>query len=74
MEIYVHSSDAGQGGRAKRCSAQLLLRRKHASLDERQITHLICARLKYMIDMTFLGGVWGPFIQEKEQEAGPKHG
>ena len=26
-----------------------------------------------MIYMTFLGGVLGPFIQEKEQEAGPKH-
>ena len=41
-------------------------------LDERQITHLICARLN-MIYMTLLGGVLGPFIQEKEQEAGPKH-
>ena len=26
-----------------------------------------------MIFMTFLGGVLGPFLQEKEQEAGPKH-
>ena len=26
-----------------------------------------------MIYMTFLGGVFGPFLQEKEQEAGPKH-
>ena len=26
-----------------------------------------------MIYMTFLGGVLGPFLQEKEQEAGPKH-
>ena len=41
------------------------------SLDERQITHLICARLKYDL-YDFLGGVLGPFIQEKEQEAGPK--
>ena len=23
--------------------------------------------------MTFLGGVFGHFLQEKEQEAGPKH-
>ena len=36
-------------------------------IDDRQITHLICARL-----MTCLGGVFGPLIQEKEQEAGPK--
>ena len=26
-----------------------------------------------MIYMTFLGGVFGPFLQEKEQEAAPKH-
>ena len=41
-------------------------------LDESQITHLICARLKYDL-YDFLGGVLGPFIQEKEQEADPKH-
>ena len=40
--------------------------------DEGQITHLICARLKYDL-YDFLGGVFGPFLQEKEQEAGPKH-
>ena len=42
------------------------------NLDERQITHLICARLKFDL-YDFLGGVLGPFIQEKEQEAGPTH-
>ena len=41
-------------------------------IDERQITHLICARLKYDL-YDFLGGVLGPFIQEEEQEAGRKH-
>ena len=40
-------------------------------LDERQITHLICARLKYDLN-DFFRGVLGPFVQEKEQEAGPK--
>ena len=47
-------------------------RSKTRVLDERQITHLICARLKYDL-YDLLGGVLGPFIQEKEQEAGPKH-
>ena len=41
-------------------------------VDDRQITHLICARLKYDL-YDFFRGVLGPFIQEKEQEAGPKH-
>ena len=41
-------------------------------IDERQIAHLICARLKYDL-YDFFRGVLGPFIQEKEQEAGPKH-
>ena len=40
-------------------------------LDERQIAHLICARLKYDL-YDFFRGVFGPFIKEKEQEAGPK--
>ena len=34
-------------------------RNKSSKIDERQITHLICARLKYMIYMTFLRGVLG---------------
>ena len=38
------------------------------NLDDRQITNLICARLKYDLYDFFRG----PFIQEKEQEAGPK--
>ena len=33
------------------------------SVDERQITHLICARLKYMIYMTFLGEFWACFLK-----------
>ena len=41
-------------------------------VDDRQITHLICARLKYDL-YDFSRGVLGPFVQEKEQEAGPKH-
>ena len=40
--------------------------------DEGQITHLICARLKYDL-YDFFRGCFGPFLQEKEQEAGPKH-
>ena len=40
-------------------------------LDERQITHLICARLKYDL-YDFFRVLGGPFIQEKEQEARPK--
>ena len=34
--------------------------------DDRQITHLICARLNYDLYMTFSGGVFEPFIQEKK--------
>ena len=41
-------------------------------LDEGQITHLICAHLKYDLN-DFFRGVFGLFLQEKEQEAGPKH-
>ena len=41
------------------------------TVDERQITHLICARLKYD-QYDLFRGVVGPFMQEKEQEAGPK--
>ena len=37
-------------------------------LDERQITHLICARLKYDLYDFFRGGGVGPFIQEKERK------
>ena len=36
-------------------------------LDERQITHLICARLKYDL-YDFFRGCFGPFIQEKERK------
>ena len=43
-----------------------------ALLDDRQITHLSCARLKYDL-YDFLGGVFGPCIQAKEQDAGPKN-
>ena len=42
------------------------------AIDEGQITHLICARLKYDL-YDFFRGCFGPFLQGKEQEAGPKH-
>ena len=45
---------------------------KHSKLDEGQITHLICVRLKYDL-YDFFRGCFGPFLQENEQEAGPKH-
>ena len=41
-------------------------------LDDRQNTHLICARLGYDL-YDFFRSFLGHFIQEKEQEAGPKH-
>ena len=41
-------------------------------LDDRQITHLICVRLKHLL-YDFLRGCYGPFIYEKPQEGGPKH-
>ena len=41
------------------------------SLDEGQITHLICARLKYDLYDFFRGCFWA-FSTRKEQEAGPK--
>ena len=47
--------------------------RSDHNLGLRQITHLICARLKYDLYDFFRGGVFGPSLQEKEQEAGPKH-
>ena len=50
----------------------LTLPSRSSSLDEGQITHLICARLKYDL-YDFFRGCFGPFLQEKEQEAGPKH-
>ena len=41
-------------------------------LDERQITHLICARLKYDL-YDFFRGFFGAFHTRKRKEAGPKH-
>ena len=41
-------------------------------LDERQITHLICARLKYDL-YDFFRGFLGAFYTRKRKEAGPKH-
>ena len=42
-------------------------------LDERQITHLICARLKYDL-YDFFRGVFGPFVyKKKNREQAPKH-
>ena len=40
-------------------------------LDERQITHLVCARLKYGL-CGFFWGCFGAFCTRKAQEAGPK--
>ena len=57
-----------------RANRQILANRfRVPKLDERQITHLICARLKYDLYDFFRGCFLGPFIQEKEEEAGPKH-
>ena len=41
-------------------------------LHERQITHLICARLKYDL-YDFFRGVFGPFIQEKNRKQAQEH-
>ena len=49
-----------------------LARSRQMLIDERQITHLMCARLKYDL-YDFFRGCLGSFIQEKEEEAGPKH-
>ena len=38
-----------------------------SDLDDRQITHLICARLKYDLYDFFRGCFWA-FIQEKERK------
>ena len=46
--------------------------RGFSSIDEGQITHLICARLKYDL-YDFLRGCFWAFSTRKEQEAGPKH-
>ena len=40
-------------------------------VDEGQITHLICARLKYDL-YDFLGGVFGPFSTRKRTGSRPK--
>ena len=41
-------------------------------IDERQIAHLICARLKYDLYDLFRGCFWA-FYTRKRKEAGPKH-
>ena len=43
-----------------------------AKLDERQITHLICARLKYDLYGFFRGCVWA-FYTRKRKQTGRKH-
>ena len=43
-----------------------------ATLDERQITHLIRARLKYDLYDFFRGVFYRAFYTRKEQEKGPK--
>ena len=44
----------------------------HRTLDERQTTHLICARLKYDLYDFFRGCFWA-FHTRKGKETGPKH-
>ena len=47
--------------------------REFLLLDDRQITHLSCVRLKkLLLYMIFFGGVWG-LLYKKQQEGGPKH-
>ena len=43
-----------------------------SKIDDRQITHLICVRLKHLL-YDFFRGCFGPSIKEKQQEGGPKH-
>ena len=40
-------------------------------IDDRQITHLICVRLRHLLYDLFWGGVWAFYL--KKQEGGPKH-
>ena len=37
---------------------------KAGSLDDRQITHLICVRLRHLLYMTFLGVFWAFYIRK----------
>ena len=39
-------------------------------IDDRQITHLICVRLKHFL-YDFFRGCFGPCMQEKQHEGGP---
>ena len=44
-----------------------LVQRRSPQIDERQITHLICARLKYDL-YDFLGGVLGLLYKKKNRK------
>ena len=41
-------------------------------IDNRQISHLVDVRLRHLL-YDFFRGCFGPFMQEKQQEEGPKH-
>ena len=49
-------------------SSAVLMRHQ---IDDRQITHLICIRLRHVL-YDFLGDVWA-FYLRKQEEGGPKH-
>ena len=59
--------------RRNRGSLAIFFAEEIAHLDERQITHLICARLKYDL-YDFFGGVlcFGAFYTGKRTESRPK--
>ena len=43
------------------------------TIDDRQITHLICVCPKKHLLYDFLRGVLGYFCKKQQQEGGPKH-
>ena len=57
---------------SSQCVQKCLRRLRKVFLDERQITHLICARLKYDL-YDFFRVFLGAFYTRKRKEAGPKH-
>ena len=50
----------------------MMLKRMVGTLDDRQITRLICVHLKYLL-YDFSGVFWALYIRKKQQEGGPKH-
>ena len=43
-----------------------------AKIDDRQITRLICVRLRHLL-YDFFRGVFGPLLYKKQQEGGPRY-